>query len=418
MRPERRERTLRRLHLRLTAGWTLAWLLCVASLGAVAVVTHARLSELDLESSLRLRATAVYGLTWFDARGVFHDELLRKEPGVLDEGVDVWVIAPGPPARILLAPTHPKFALAEPLRLAAMVTERERDGIDEGRDLRGTRYRLHAKVTYDAADKPRAAILIVADPSARDAVHAAFVRKILLITAALAGFGLLVGNALSRRALRPVVASFAQQERFIASAAHELRAPVADLIAVCETAGDGEAAVNALNRVHHIAGQTAGLVDKLLLLARLDSPNATLSRESVRLDLLVEAVLPEDGSVHLEADASVVDVDARLVQVAVRNLVENAILHGRPDASGCRARVRVHASTNTSTIVVEDDGPGFPAQLMQHITEPFVSSASSSGAGLGLSIVQHIATLHDGELRLENRSPHGARAVLQLPASR
>lgn len=414
MHSERRERTLRRLHLHLTAGWTLAWLLCVSSLGAVAVVTHERLSELDLESSLRLRATAVYGLTWFDAQGSFHDEVLRKEPGVLDEGVDVWVITPGPPARILLAPTRPRFALAEPLRLAATVTEREYQGIEEGRDLRGRRYRMHAKVTYDAADQPRAAILIVADPSARDAVHAAFVRKILLITAALAGFGLLVGNALSRRALRPVIASFAQQERFIASAAHELRAPVTDLIAVCETAGDGGSPEHALNRVHRIAGQTAGLVDKLLLLARLDSPNATLSRESLRLDLLVEAILPEDGSVHLGADASVVNADARLIQIAVRNLVENALLHGRPDASGCRVRVRVEAST----VVVEDDGPGFPAPLMLHITEPFVSSASSPGAGLGLSIVQHIATLHDGELRLENRSPHGARAVLRLPADR
>lgn len=414
MRPERRERTLRRLHLRLTASWTLAWLLCVASLGAVAVLTHARLSELDLESSLRLRATAVYGLTWFDAEGVFHDEVLRKEPGVLDEGVDVWVIAPGPPARILLAPTRPRFTLAEPLRLAATVTEREHEGIEEGRDLQGKRYRLHAKVTYDAADRPRAAILIVADPSVRDAAHAAFVRQILMITAALAGFGLLVGNALSRRALRPVMASFAQQERFIASAAHELRAPVADLIAVCETAGDGEPPGHALNRVHRIAGQTADLVDKLLLLARLDSPNVTLSRESVRLDLLVEALLPEDGSVHLDADASVVNADARLIQVAVRNLVENALLHGRPDASGCRVRVRVDATS----VAVEDDGPGFPAQFMQRITEPFVSSASSPGAGLGLSIVQHIATLHGGELLLENRSPHGARAVLRLPTGR
>lgn len=414
MRPERRERTLRRLHVRLTAGWTLAWLLCVASLGTVAVITHARLSELDLDSSLRLRATAVYGLAWFDEKGKFHDELLRKEPGVLDEGVDVWVIAPSPPARILLAPERPRFALVEPLRLAAMVTEREHEGIEEGRDLRGRRYRLHAKVTYDAADRPRAAILIVADPSMRDAAHAAFVRRILMITAALAGFGLLVGNALSRRVLRPVMASFAQQERFLASAAHELRAPVADLIAVCETAGDGEPPGHALNRVHRIAGRTADLVDKLLLLARLDSPNATLTRESVRLDLLVEALLPEDGSVHLDAYASMVNADARLIQVAVRNLVENALLHGRPDASGCRVRIRVDATS----VAVEDDGPGFPAPLMQRITEPFVSSASSPGAGLGLSIVQHIAMLHDGELRLENRSPHGARAVLRLPAGR
>ncbi|MGO4775014.1 hypothetical protein AB4084_05750, partial [Lysobacter sp. 2RAB21] len=75
----RREQVLRRLHLRLTAIWTAAWLLCVIVLCGVAIATHARLTQLDLASNLRLRATAVYGLTWFDAGGRFHDEVLRKE---------------------------------------------------------------------------------------------------------------------------------------------------------------------------------------------------------------------------------------------------------------------------------------------------------------------------------------------------
>lgn len=408
-----RDRTLRGLHVRLTLGWAGAWLLCIAALCGVAIATHARLSRLDFESAMQLRATAVYGLTWFDERGAFHSELLRKEPGVLDDGVDIWVVAPGTPERVWLAPQRPRFDL--PLRsvLQRAWSSGARDFNEERRDLRGRPYRLQAKATYDNDDRRRAVILVVADPSLRDAAQAAFVRDTLLIVAGLAVVGLLIGNALARRSLRPVVQSFETQERFIASAAHELRAPVANLRALCESAEAGdETPQRAVARAGQIAMQASELVDKLLLLARLDAANPRLTKEPVRLDLLVEAVLPEDGSVALDAEASVVQADASLIQSAVRNLVENALAHGRQRDAGARVRVTVRAGR----VAVEDEGPGFPAELMQRIAEPFVASAGSRGAGLGLSIVLQIVRLHGGALDLENRTPHGARATLRLPA--
>lgn len=410
---QRRDRTLRGLHLRLTLGWAAAWLLCVVALCALAIATHARLSRLDFESALQLRATAVYGLTWFDAQGRFHSELLRKEPGVLDDGIDIWVIAPGVPDRVLLAPPRPRFDLARRFELARTLMAGARDFAEEGRDRAGRPYRLQAKVTYDDADRPRAVILVVADPGLRDAAQAAFVRSTLLIVAALALAGLWIGNALARRSLRPVVQSFEMQERFIASAAHELRAPVANLAAICESARAGdETPQQALVRAGRIATQASGLVDKLLLLARLDSASARLAKEAVRLDLLVEAVLPEDDSVHLDAQACVVQADALLIQAAVRNLVENALAHGR---AGERGGAPVRVTVRAGEVTVEDDGAGFPPGLMRNLAEPFVASTGSRGAGLGLSIARQIAQLHGGELQLENRTPHGARARLRLP---
>lgn len=409
---QRRDRTLRGLHLRLTLGWAAAWLLCVVALCALAIATHARLSRLDFESALQLRATAVYGLTWFDSKGVFHSELLGKEPGVLDDGIDIWVIAPGPPERVLLAPQRPRFDLARRFELARTLMAGARDFAEEGRDRAGRPYRLQAKVTYDAADRPRALILVLADPSLRDAAQAAFVRSTLLIVAALALVGLWIGNALARRSLRPVVRSFEMQERFIAAAAHELRAPVANLVAICESAQAGdETPRQALVRAGRIAAQASGLVDKLLLLARLDSASTRLVKEAVRLDLLVEAVLPEDDSVQCDAQPCVVQADALLTQAAVRNLVENALAHGRPDLTAAPVRVTVRAGE----VTVEDDGAGFPPALMQTLAEPFVAATGSRGAGLGLSIVRQIAQLHGGELVLENRAPHGARARFRLP---
>lgn len=407
----RREQVLRRLHLRLTAIWTAAWLLCVIVLCGVAIATHARLTQLDLASNLRLRATAVYGLTWFDADGRFHDEVLRKEPGVIDGGSDIWVIGKGPPPQVLLRPEHPRFDLAEPFALADTVIRGGDDLASEGRDRRGRAYLLQAKVTYDDRDRPIAAILVLADPSARDATHAAFVRWTLLIAAALAAFGILVGHVLSRRSLRPAIASFEQQERFIAAAAHELRTPVARLQALCESAHDGrEPPAQVLTKVERVATQTAGLVDQLLLLARLDAAATPVNREPVRLDLLVEAILPEEREIVFHGEESVVNVDLRLVQTAVRNLIDNALLHAATDAASGPITVTVSGRK----VIVEDRGPGFPETLLQRIREPFVTGPGSRGSGLGLSIVQHIAQLHGGQLRLENRAGGGARAELAL----
>ncbi|MBW8810273.1 MAG: HAMP domain-containing histidine kinase [Lysobacter sp.] len=407
----RREQVLRRLHLRLTAVWTAAWLLCVIVLSGVAIAMHARLAQLDLASSARLRATAVYGLTWFDADGRYHDEVLRKEPDVIDSGSDIWVIGKGPPPKVLLRPGHPRFDLAEPFALAEAVIAGGRDIASEGHDRRGRAYLLQAKPTYDDRDRPIAAILVLADPGARDATHAAFVRWTLAIAAGLAAFGILVGHVLSRRSLRPAIASFEQHERFIAAAAHELRTPVARLQALCESAHDGrEPPAQVLAKVERVTTQTAGLVEQLLLLARLDAADSPVHKEPVRLDLLVEAILPDDRPIAFHADESVVNVDLRLVQTAVRNLIDNALLHAASDAGDASISVTVSGRT----VIVEDRGPGFPEALLQRIGEPFVTGPASRGSGLGLSIVQHIAQLHGGELHLENRTGGGARVELLL----
>ncbi|BAV96014.1 sensor histidine kinase [Lysobacter enzymogenes] len=411
--PRARDRLLRRLHLRLTAVWTGAWLLCVAALCAVAIFTHARLTQLDLASNLRLRATAVYGLAWFDAEGRLHDEVLRKEPGLLDGDADIWVIGNGAPARVLLAPARPRFDLADPFALADAAMSDGPEGLREGRDRNGRAYLLQGKETYDDRDRPVATILVLADPAARDAAQAAFVRNTLLLAAAFAALGIVLGNVLSRRSLRPAIASFEQQERFLAAAAHELRTPVARLQALCESAHDGrEPAERVLGKVERVAGQTAGLVDKLLLLARLDAAATPVSKEPVRLDLLVEAVIPEDRAIEFHAIESVIDADVRLLQTAVRNLIENALVHA---AKGDGAEPVV-VTVEAGKVIVEDLGPGFPAESLARLREPFVSGPGSPGSGLGLSIVQHIAELHGGELRLLNRAGGGARVELILKA--
>ena len=96
------------------------------------------------------------------------------------------------------------------------------------------------------------------------------------------------------------------------------------------------------------------LTTRMLFASRASSqlthaPPVPITSCNVRLDLLVETVLPEDESVELEAISSTVEADVDLLAPAVRNLIENARLHGEGEV-----RVRVEGST----VTVKDDGPG------------------------------------------------------------
>ncbi len=157
-------RRLRRLYVEQTLGWAAAWLIGIASLFAVAVATHGRLSEQDLDAELSLSAIAIYGLTWLDDDGSFHDEVARREPGLLDGPFDVWVIEPGEPATVHVAPGEPRFRIESLEAVAATVVESEEDHFGDGLDATGVSYRLHATATYDDDDRARAAILVAADP--------------------------------------------------------------------------------------------------------------------------------------------------------------------------------------------------------------------------------------------------------------
>jgi two-component system osmolarity sensor histidine kinase EnvZ len=105
---------------------------------------------------------------------------------------------------------------------------------------------------------------------------------------------------------------------------------------------------------------------------------------------------------------------------ALDNLLMNAVKYGCDPASG---RLELTASVTTdgqeAVIAVADRGPGVPAEQIERLLRPFERGDSarsgSGGAGLGLPIVQRIARLHGGALRLLANSPHGLRAELTLP---
>lgn len=399
---------LLRLSIPLLMAWSVAWLIGISVLAKVAIDLRAERRDADLDTQLALYATAVYGLTWFDSAGQFQDELFWLEKDLHPAPYDIWVVEPQNPPIKYLSPVKPHFSIPDFNFLAPPVMQQAQKVYLNGIDTQGLPYRLYAIPTYlDQADStaPKAMIIVLADPNPGQQAYTTFVQGIVLTATLLGLVGLVVGVGLTYWSLRPAFQSLRQRERFLSATAHELRTPVAALRSVCESALQGdEVPIQALKRMDKLLHTTGQILEDLLLFARLDA-GASLELQAVRLDLLVESLLPEEEDITFEATASVVNIDPRLVTVVIRNLIANARKYGKPP---------VHISVAGAQLVVEDQGQGFSAELLKRRDKDFALSPTQAGTGLGLAIVNLIARLHGGSLTLANRTPQGARVTVSF----
>ncbi len=237
-------------------------------------------------------------------------------------------------------------------------------------------------------------------------------------------------NALIRR----VTEAFENERRFSADAAHELRTPLAALKVQAQVALRAQTADN---RQHALAQVIAGvdrmthLVEQLLTLARVDPA----SRGSVPppldpagiIDAVCEELLPQaqrqSQSLVVEtASGCRVVITAAWLQIAVRNLVDNALRYAGP---GARIEVRLVRCGTDCLLQVADNGHGVAPALRAHLSARFVrgeEEGESEGCGLGLSIVARIAALSHAQLELGDGLPradggHGFAATLRFNAA-
>jgi two-component system, OmpR family, sensor kinase len=216
--------------------------------------------------------------------------------------------------------------------------------------------------------------------------------------------------------------------RFIADASHELRTPVSVVRGHAEvalrTGGDLPYDVQrSLTRISAESERMGHLVDDLLLLTRLDS-GRQLAREEVDVTrLLVDAVSDAqvagpDHQWQLDVPEEPVAVrgDERALHQVLANLLANARTH-TPAGTVVLASVSA-LDGGGAEIVVSDNGPGIPAQVLPDIFERFVRadsvrSASTGSSGLGLAIVDAIVRSLGGNIELT--SAHGTTVRIVLP---
>ena len=216
------------------------------------------------------------------------------------------------------------------------------------------------------------------------------------------------------------------QRRFVADAAHELRSPLASLLATLEVAEAYPELADWPETVAVAARQARriqALADDLLLLARLDaSPapsNLRTDLGALALDVAADFAAPrQEVSVVDHSDGhAMVDCNEVQIERMLRNLVDNATRFART-----RVEVSVSLDGRDVVLAVEDDGPGIPAEDRERVFDRFTRldddrSRDTGGSGLGLAIAREIAEHHHGALGVA-RSTGGARLVARLPLAR
>ncbi|MHB8342488.1 MAG: sensor histidine kinase [Mycobacteriales bacterium] len=218
-------------------------------------------------------------------------------------------------------------------------------------------------------------------------------------------------------------ASTSAQRQFVADAAHELRSPLAGILARLEVAArdsDVQLAPELAAELLPEAQRLGRLVDDLLRLARMDA-NPRLATRTVDLDDLVFA---EVRRVRALTTRNVDETGVTAVQVVgdpdaltrvVGNLLDNAVRH-----AAAQVKVTLRPVPAGAELSITDDGPGIAPADRERVFERFTRlddarSRGSGGSGLGLAIAREVVRAHGGDIRIGDGSPAGTVVRVILP---
>ncbi|HQR37271.1 MAG TPA: ATP-binding protein [Blastocatellia bacterium] len=211
---------------------------------------------------------------------------------------------------------------------------------------------------------------------------------------------------------------------------HELRSPLARLgvaLAIARREA-GPGADEAHDRIGREAERLNGMIDQLLMIARVESEGDGADRTRIDLAALVESVAA-DG--EFEARASNRSVacgplasceirgNERLLRSAIENVVRNAV-HYTAEGTAVAVDLRVVPGEGRALVIVRDHGEGVPENLLSELFRPFyrvedARDRRSGGAGLGLAITERAIRMHGGTVRAANADGGGLAIEISLP---
>lgn len=218
--------------------------------------------------------------------------------------------------------------------------------------------------------------------------------------------------------------SFETEKQFTSDVSHELRTPVAVILSQCEYASQegtpSEELRGSIGVIGAQARKMSALISQLLTLARADSGKQKLQYELVNLSELAEIIVEEQSIAAEEKGITLLTdiqpeillrADETMMMRLFINLISNSITYGKPDG---HTLVTLSANEAEITGSVQDDGIGIPADKLDKIwqrfyqVDPARTSGSSSGSGLGLSMVKWIVQAHGGRIEVSSRPGEGS----------
>ncbi len=305
----------------------------------------------------------------------------------------------------------------------------------------GTRYRQFTTILHSASAKHQATqatehsswgYLQIGRNLASFDAEARQIQLILAIGLPMA-LGLVVASSwwLSGLAMQPIYKSYQQQQQFTANAAHELRSPLASLLATIEaflrvSEPEQQHIQTVLSTLERQGRRLSHLIKDLLLLTSLEQATSQLAFQPCCLNDLVSDLAEEflelaaEADIHLISQLSPIEIyvlgnESQLYRL-VSNLIANAIQY---TPAGGDVIVSLKSSDRTAVIAVKDTGVGVPDEQQSRIFERFYRvdtdrSRKTGGTGLGLAIAQAIAQKHQAHLKVESQPGEGSIFILEM----
>jgi len=215
-----------------------------------------------------------------------------------------------------------------------------------------------------------------------------------------------------------------EQSRLVALLSHEVRTPLAIIDGAAQSlkllldSGDEERQ-RRVERIRQGVRRLTALTSQFLAKDRLDDETLTLRPERADCAELLRGLqgqLEEGDRIRLtiEGDCSLLG-DANLLEVALRNLLVNALRYSPP---GSAVRASAAGSTHEVRLAIADDGPGLAPEVRQNLFTSYLRGSDvqdKPGAGLGLYLVKRVVDLHGGVISVSDAATRGTAFVITLP---
>ena len=266
---------------------------------------------------------------------------------------------------------------------------------------------------------------------------------------AMSAGAVLIGFLTAWRAFRRQQQLAEMKGNFVSAVSHELRAPIASIRLMSEELEDIEQMQPAKSKEYHRlikqeCRRLSSLIENVLDFSRHDQGRKEYVFEPTDMVALVEETVKVMQPCGLERHITLttsfhggpapVEADARALQQALVNLIDNAIKHS-PDGGSVTIGLETNSAspspkqpsqdqvpTSTLRLWVEDHGEGIPPEDHDRIFERFYRRGSelrreTQGIGLGLAIVKYVAEAHGGKVAVRSAVGEGSRFTLELPVS-